>query len=86
MNAELRRKLFNLDKVENIRTPILIIRGEEGDPTRPETELLVEELTKHRKLFQYNTYPEEAYYVFRTKNRQQMLLDKLKFYDKYLKR
>ncbi len=86
MNAELRQKLFNLEKVENIKTPILIIRGEDGDPTRPETELLVEELTKHRKLFQYNTYPEEAYYVFRTKNRQQMLLDKLKFYDKYLKR
>lgn len=84
-NEDLKKKLFAIDRVDKIITPLLIVHGEESGPDRRESELFVKELRKFNKNFEYKTYPGEIYYVFGLENQRQMLQDKLAFYDKYLK-
>ncbi|OGC92938.1 MAG: hypothetical protein A2W25_11540 [candidate division Zixibacteria bacterium RBG_16_53_22] len=84
-NEDLKKKLFAIDRVDKIITPLLIVHGEQSGPDRKESGLFVEELRKFNKNFEYKTYPGEIYYVFGLENQRQMLLDKLVFYDKYLK-
>jgi len=80
---ELRWKLSPASHVENVTTPVFVMHGDEEPPH--DSYLFVTKLKEYNKEFIYKTYPGEGYSIYGFDNRLQSLLDKLAFYDKYLK-
>lgn len=81
-NRELRWKMSPLSKVEKVTTPIFVILGE---GKKPVSSPFVDKLKEYKKEHIAKTYPGESSSVHSYEARRQSLLDKLAFYDKYLK-
>jgi len=84
-NEALYRELSPIHHVEKVTTPIFLIHGEGQGDVSPESKLFATRLAKYYKVFWYKAYPNDGYYVHGLENRKQMLADKLRFYDKFLK-
>ena len=84
-NEALYQELSPIHHVEKVTTPIFVIHGEGKGPIVPDSRLFVEKLRKYYKTYRYKIYPNEGYMVMGTENRRQMLVDKLAFYDQFLK-
>ena len=84
-NYDLRWDLSPVNHIDKIKTPIFIICGEREGKIAPDFKLCVERLKKFKKVHKFIAYPGEGHYVHKLENRRQMLLDKLEFYEKYLK-
>lgn len=81
-NRELRWKLSPLSHVEKVTTPIFVILGE---GKKPIASPFVDKLIEYKKEHIAKTYPGESSSVHSYEARRQSLLDKLAFYDQYLK-
>jgi dipeptidyl aminopeptidase/acylaminoacyl peptidase len=79
------RKADILLDVEKIRTPLLILHGE-NDPQVPpyESALFVKALREHRKVFYYFTYPNELHGFSQREHRLDAWRKELTFLAKYL--
>jgi dipeptidyl aminopeptidase/acylaminoacyl peptidase len=84
-NYDLRWNLSPVNHVDKIKTPTFIICGEREGKFAPDFKLCVEKLKEFNKVYKFKAYPDEGHYVHKLENRRQMLLDKLEFYEKYLK-
>lgn len=84
-NKELYRKLSPISHVEKITTPAFVVHGEGRYPESPQSKIFATALQKYYKVFRYKAYSGENYYVRGSKNRRQMLLDMLEFFDQFLK-
>jgi dipeptidyl aminopeptidase/acylaminoacyl peptidase len=84
-NREVYHQNSPIYDVEDVRTPTLLLHGEGYYPGSVASERFAEELKQHYKVYDYKTYPNENYYVYKRENRRQMLLDMRSFFDKYLK-
>ena len=71
--------------VADVSTPILLVHGVGRYPGSDQSEIFANALENHYKLFRYETYEGETYYVRGKANRRQMLLDMLDFFDQFLK-
>ena len=71
--------------VADVSTPILLVHGVGRYPGSDQSEIFANALENHYKLFRYETYEGETYYVRGKTNRRQMLLDMLDFFDQFLK-
>jgi dipeptidyl aminopeptidase/acylaminoacyl peptidase len=82
---EVYRKANILLDVEKIRTPLLILHGE-NDPQVPpyESALFVKALREHRKVFYYFTYPNEQHGFSQREHRLDAWKKELTFLAKYL--
>jgi len=85
VNESLFKKLSPIHYIDNITTPIFIIHGEGRGPIVPDSRLFVDHLRKYNKVFRYKTFPGEGYFIGRLENRRQLELDRLGFFDLYLK-
>ncbi|OGC92939.1 MAG: hypothetical protein A2W25_11545 [candidate division Zixibacteria bacterium RBG_16_53_22] len=81
-NRELRWKLSPLSHVEKVTTPIFVILGEGKKPIASPFE---DKLVEYKKEHIAKTYPGESSSVHSYEARRQSLLDKLAYYDQYLK-
>lgn len=84
-NRDVYRRNSPIYDVEDIRTPTLLLHGEGYYPGSVASERFAEELQQHYKVYDYKTYPNENYYIYKRENRRQMLVDMRSFFDKYLK-
>lgn len=84
-NRDVYRRNSPIYDVEDVRTPTLLLHGEGYYPGSVASERFAEELQQHYKVYDYKTYPNENYYVYKRENRRQMLLDMQSFFSRYLK-
>lgn len=84
-NREVYLKNSPIYSVEDVRTPTLLVHGEGYYPGSVASERFAKELRQHYKVYDYKTYPNENYYVYKRENRRSMLLDMREFFDRYLK-
>jgi dipeptidyl aminopeptidase/acylaminoacyl peptidase len=84
-NEELYRRLSPVSGIPNVTTPTFVVHGEGLYPSSELAELFASELERHYKVFRYKAYSPETFYVSSRKNRRQMLLDMLDFFDQFLK-
>jgi hypothetical protein len=54
-------------------------------PNSQASKKFADELERYYKVFKYQTYPNENYYLGNPTNQRQMYLDMLVFFDQYLK-
>jgi dipeptidyl aminopeptidase/acylaminoacyl peptidase len=86
-NRELYRELSPLRFVPQIETPVFVIQGEGRPPTAfPDSRLFVDEMRRHSKLVRYRVYPGDGYFVGNHDNIRQLELDRLEFFNQFLKR
>lgn len=71
--------------IKAVETPIMLVHGEGQFPGSHASRKFATELERHYKVFRYQTYPGENYYVSGTANQRKMFLDMLDFFDLYLK-
>jgi dipeptidyl aminopeptidase/acylaminoacyl peptidase len=80
------RKANILPDVDKIRTPLLIMHGEEDPQVPPqESAELVEALKKAGKTYTYVTYPGEGHGFERREHRMDAYRKQLAFLNRYLK-
>lgn len=84
-NLDLYKRLSPVSSIEKVTTPTFVIHGEGLYPGSVLAKLFATELQRHYKVFRYKAYQGETFYVRSLKNRRQMLLDMLDFFDQYLK-
>lgn len=84
-NETLYQQLSPIHYVENISTPMLIIHGEGRGPIVPDSGLFVDQLRRFNKVFRYITYPGDGYFVGGEENRRRLELDRLDFFNRFLK-
>jgi len=84
-NETLYQKLSPIHYVKNVTTPMLIIQGEGRGAIVQDSQLFVEQLRRFNKVFGYKSYPGEGYFVGREENRRQLELERLKFFNQFLK-
>jgi dipeptidyl aminopeptidase/acylaminoacyl peptidase len=82
---EVYRRANSLLKVDKIRTPLLILHGE-NDPQVPpyESVQFVKALTEHQKVFYYFTYPNELHGFSQRDHRLDAWRKELVFLQKYI--
>lgn len=68
-----------------VQTPIMLVHGEGQFPNSHASRRFAAELERHYKVFRYQTYPGENYYVSGGANQRRLFLDLLAFFDLYLK-
>ena len=74
-----------INGVADVSTPVFLVHGVGRYPGSDQSEIFAQALENHYKLFRYETYEGETYYVSGKANRRQMLLDMLDFFDQFLK-
>lgn len=84
-NLELYERLSPIAHIENVTTPTFVIHGEGLFPESELAKLFATELQRHYKVFRYKAYQGETFYVRSQKNRRQMLIDMLEFFNQFLK-
>ena len=72
-------------QVAKIQTPVMLLHGVGRFPNSHASKKFADELERYYKVFRYQTYPNENYYVNNPVNQRQMFLDMLGFFDQYLK-
>ena len=72
-------------QVNRIETPVMLVHGAGKFPNSHASRRFADELERHYKVFRYQTYPNENYYVSSLANQRQMFLDMLEFFDLYLR-
>ena len=70
--------------VKQVMTPTFLVHGEGKFPRSTASLKFALELEKNYKVFQLKAYPNENYYVKSRKNRRQMLIDMLSFFNQFL--
>jgi len=68
-----------------VQTPVMLVHGEGRFPGSQASRKFATELERHYKVFRYETYPGENYYVSSPTNQRKMFLDMLEFFDLYLR-
>jgi dipeptidyl aminopeptidase/acylaminoacyl peptidase len=68
-----------------VQTPIMLVHGEGRFPGSRASAKFAAELERHYKVFRYQTYQGENYYVGGGPNQRKLYLDLLAFFDQYLK-
>jgi dipeptidyl aminopeptidase/acylaminoacyl peptidase len=82
---EVYRKANVLLEVEKIKTPLLILHGEDDPQVPPyQSALFVKALRDHRKVFYYFTYPNELHGFSQREHRLDAWKKELAFLAKYL--
>jgi dipeptidyl aminopeptidase/acylaminoacyl peptidase len=71
--------------VAAIQTPLMLVHGEGQFPNSHASRKFAAEMERYYKVFRYETYPGENYYVSSPANQRKMFLDMLTFFDLYLK-
>jgi len=71
--------------IADVQTPIMLVHGEGRFPGSHASARFAEQLERYYKVFRYQTYPNENYYVSSRANQRKMFLDMLDFFDQYLK-
>ncbi|MBM4186749.1 MAG: S9 family peptidase [Gemmatimonadetes bacterium] len=71
--------------IGRVQTPVMLLHGTGRFPNSQASKKFADELERHYKVFRYQTYPNENYYVNSLPNQRQMFLDMLDFFDRYLK-
>lgn len=84
-NEELYRRLSPIHRVGNVTTPVFLIHGEGADNVVPDLRLFAEQLRRLHKVYRYNAYPNESYYVQGFENQRHEMVEKLAFLDQFLK-
>lgn len=96
-NENLYRELSPINFVENISAPVFIYQGDgksegaidfaksHGYVVLPDAHLFAEKLLRYFKVYQYKAYRSGGYYVSSLESRRQCLLDRLNFFDRFLK-
>ena len=84
-NEETYRRNSPIFSVERVTTPTFLVHGEGRFPRSSASLNFALELEKNYKVFRLKAYPNENYYVRGRKNRRQLLLDMLSFFDQFLK-
>jgi dipeptidyl aminopeptidase/acylaminoacyl peptidase len=72
-------------QISTIQTPVMLLHGVGRFPNSHASKKFADELERYYKVFRYQTYPNENYYVGGGPNQRQMFLDVLEFFDQYLK-
>ena len=72
-------------QIAQIQTPIMLVHGVGRFPNSHASKTFAAELERYYKVFRYETYPNENYYVNNSTNQRRMFLEMLEFFDQYLK-
>jgi dipeptidyl aminopeptidase/acylaminoacyl peptidase len=83
-NEEVYRRNSPIFAIDNVTTPTFLVHGEGRFPRSQASRNFALKLEKNYKAFRLKAYPNENYYVRSKKNRRQMLLDMLEFFDTFL--
>lgn len=70
--------------INQVQTPVMLVHGVGRFPNSHASKKFADELERHYKVFRYQTYPNENYYVNSLANQRQMFLDMLDFFNQYL--
>lgn len=84
-NEEIYRKNSPIHWIRNVSTPTFLVHGEGGFPRSDASREFANRLAMEYKPHRYKTYSGDNYYVRSRKNRREMLLDMLEFFDQHLK-
>jgi dipeptidyl aminopeptidase/acylaminoacyl peptidase len=79
------RRVSPYFEIAKVQTPVMLVHGVGRFPSSLASKKFADELERHYKVFRYQTYPNENYYVSNPANQRQMFLDMLAFFDQYLK-
>jgi len=71
--------------IASVQTPIMLVHGKGRFPESHASARFAEQLERYYKVFRYQTYQPENYYVSSRGNQRKMFLDMLTFFDQYLK-
>ncbi len=70
--------------IEDVGTPVFLAHGVDRFPRSEASANFAEALERHYKVFRYETYPGENYYIYGRANRARLLRDMLDFFGRYL--
>lgn len=86
-NRDLYYDLSPLRFVPQVQTPMLVINGEGRPPLdMPDSQLFVNEMRRHGKPVRHRVFAGDGYFVGSHDNIRQLELDRLEFFNQFLKR
>lgn len=71
-------------RIEDVKTPVFLAHGVGRFPRSRASANFSDALERHYKVFRYETYPNENYYIYGRENRARLLRDMLDFFRRYL--